>query len=67
MLYNSNEFWSKENKDQTRSETIRMMSARVQRNMSLQIAIWEQGGDLPEDIARIHQTVDAVREKLYKS
>ena len=45
-------------------KTREMMSARVQRNMSLQIAIWERGGDLPEDIARIHQTVDAVWDKL---
>ena len=49
-----------------------LMSPRVQRNMCLQRAIWERGGDLPEDIARIHQTADAwVKsyrnwEKLYK-
>lgn len=39
-----------------------MMSPRVQRNQALQRDIYERGGDLPEDIARLHQNADAAWE-----
>ena len=54
--------------DEAKNVVVKMtelMTPRAQRNMAVQTEMYKNGCDLPEDVVKLHQTVDEVYNEMH--